>query len=106
MVQIMKNEEDFKAKIKEAGDKLVVVDFFADWCKVCKAVASELEDMAKEMADVVFLKVNIEECESIVETYSVIMLPTIIFLKNGEKLEALQGSKNVQRLKECTNKYK
>lgn len=106
MASTVKDESDFKSKLVEAGDKLVVVDFYADWCNLCKSIAPQVEDMAKKMKDVVFVKVDINECESVAMDYSVSVLPTIVFIKKGEKLESLEGSKNVPKLKETTYKYK
>ena len=58
-------------QLTNAGGKLVVIDFFATWCGPCKMIAPHLEEMDKTMDDVVFLKVDVDECEDISEEYKV-----------------------------------
>uniref|UniRef100_A0A7N8YIW1 Thioredoxin n=1 Tax=Mastacembelus armatus TaxID=205130 RepID=A0A7N8YIW1_9TELE len=71
--------DEFRALLKEAGDKLVVVDFSATWCGPCKKIAPEYEDLSKkpENKNVVFLKVDVDEAE--------VCMPTFHFYKNGKK---------------------
>ncbi|KAI8433779.1 hypothetical protein MSG28_015754 [Choristoneura fumiferana] len=55
----IKDADDLKTRLSEAGDKLVVIDFMATWCGPCKMIGPKLEEMANEMADVlVVLKVS------------------------------------------------
>ena len=53
----IESESDFNEELKKAGDKLVVVDFFATWCGPCRVIGPKLEVMSKELTDVVFIKV-------------------------------------------------
>jgi thiol-disulfide isomerase/thioredoxin len=57
---------EFDAVLKAAGPKLVVVDFFAEWCQPCKAIAPVFERLASEHKDVVFLKVNEREAGDLI----------------------------------------
>ncbi|XP_054276000.1 thioredoxin-2 isoform X2 [Macrosteles quadrilineatus] len=99
------DEEDLKTKLKEAGDNLVVIDFFATWCGPCKMISPKIEEMAAEMQDVVFLKVDVDECESIAGEYNVSSMPTFVFIKKGERLEQFSGAKR-ERFIETVNKFK
>lgn len=92
MVYQVKDKADFDAKLQEAGDQLVVVDFYATWCGPCKAIAPKVVDLSKANPDVVFLKVDVDECEDVATHYSVSCMPTFMFFKNGQKIEDFSGA--------------
>jgi thioredoxin 1 len=60
MVVEVKTKGEFDAALSAAGDKLVVVDFTASWCGPCQRIKPEFEAMSKEMTDVVFIKVDVD----------------------------------------------
>lgn len=55
----IKDFDDLKNRLAEAGEKLVVIDFMATWCGPCKMIGPKLDEIASEMADsIVVLKVS------------------------------------------------
>ncbi|XP_005996498.1 thioredoxin [Latimeria chalumnae] len=103
MVRRIDNMEQFDAALKEAGSKLVVVDFFAEWCGPCKMIAPKIEALSKTYTNVVFLKVDVDEAEDVAQHYEITAMPTFIFFKDGKKLEVFCGAnadKLVQKIEE------
>ncbi|XP_030386879.1 thioredoxin-2-like [Scaptodrosophila lebanonensis] len=91
----LKDKADLDAQLASAGDKLMVVDFFATWCGPCKIIAPKLEEIAQKLAEkIVVLKVDVDKCEEIVMELNVSSMPTFVFLK---KIEEFAGA-NAQRL--------
>mmetsp|Transcript_2450 Transcript_2450/g.3581 ORF Transcript_2450/g.3581 Transcript_2450/m.3581 type:complete len:243 (-) Transcript_2450:15-743(-) len=80
------------SEIKAAGKGLVIVDFFADWCGPCKAIAPKFKAMAQEFPKTVFLKVNVDKNKAASERYSVSSMPTFVFLKKGRVVDILKGA--------------
>ena len=67
------------------SDKAVLVDFWAEWCGPCRAIAPALEDMAADLKDkLTIAKVNIDENPSIPQKYNVRGIPTLILFRNGQ----------------------
>lgn len=93
MVHKVSSKADLNAKLAEAGDKLVVIDFYATWCGPCKLIAPFLEEQAEKYKErVVVLKVDVDEVEELVGEYGVQVMPTFIFMSKGKHLDTLSGS--------------
>jgi len=101
----IQNSEELKAKLNDVGDSLVVIDFFAVWCGPCKMIGPMIDGLSKELKEVVFLKVDVDECEDIAAEYEISSMPTFIFIKEGKVLETFSGA-NFNKLKETIEKYK
>ncbi|KAI4321614.1 hypothetical protein MLD38_034977 [Melastoma candidum] len=87
--------ESWKEQIQKGTDlkKLVVVDFTASWCGPCRVMAPILADIAKKMPHVMFLKVDVDELETVAKEWEVEAMPTFIFLKEGKLVEKIVGAK-------------
>lgn len=61
--------------------------------------------MEKDLPNVVFLKIDVDENEEIAGEYDITAMPTFVFLKAGAKLESFSGA-NITKLKETINEHK
>ena len=77
----------------------VVIDFFATWCGPCKRIAPDLETLSNDNSDVIFLKVDVDECEEIAANYEISSMPTLKFFKNGSQVAEVIGA-NVPKIKQ------
>ncbi len=93
-------DNDFDADVIN-NEKSVLVDFWAEWCGPCKAIAPILDEVAEELdgtLDVV--KLNVDENPSVSQKYGIRSIPTIIIFKNGavqaQKLGAMSKSQLIE----------
>lgn len=86
------SDETFDAEVlKHQG--AVLVDFWAEWCGPCKALAPVLDGLADEFKDKIkVVKVNVDESPNAPQTYKVRGIPTLVFFKNGQQVDQLVGN--------------
>ncbi|NP_001187021.1 thioredoxin [Ictalurus punctatus] len=107
MVVHIENLNAFSAALKNAGDKLVVVDFTATWCGPCQKIGPIFETLSKseDYQNVVFLKVDVDDAADVSSHCDIKCMPTFHFYKNGQKIDEFSGA-NEQTLKQKINDHK
>ncbi len=76
----------------EAGDGLVLVDFWAPWCMPCRVVGPVIEELAGEYAGSVKVgKLNVDDNLQTAQSYRVMSIPTVILFKDGQPVEQVVG---------------
>ena len=75
------------------ADKPVVVDFWAEWCGPCRALAPFLDEVASENGDKIKVaKVNIDENPDLALKFDIMTIPTLIVFQDGEPVHRFQGA--------------
>jgi thioredoxin 1 len=73
--------------------EVLMVDFWAEWCAPCRAIAPTLDDIARESADKVSLaKVNVDNEPALAARYGIRSIPTILFIKGGAVVDQVIGA--------------
>eukprot|EP00587_Corethron_hystrix_P010788 CAMPEP_0113308042 /NCGR_PEP_ID=MMETSP0010_2-20120614/6639_1 /TAXON_ID=216773 ORGANISM="Corethron hystrix, Strain 308" /NCGR_SAMPLE_ID=MMETSP0010_2 /ASSEMBLY_ACC=CAM_ASM_000155 /LENGTH=214 /DNA_ID=CAMNT_0000163005 /DNA_START=139 /DNA_END=783 /DNA_ORIENTATION=+ /assembly_acc=CAM_ASM_000155 len=98
-VHHVKDTPDLQSYFSSHPDSLIIIDFTASWCGPCQMVAPYYEELSEAFPDVIFLKVDVDECQDIAMQYDVSAMPTFVFLKGGEVVDRMMGA-NLPRLKE------
>ena len=83
----------------------VVVDFWAEWCGPCRALAPTLDQLAEtNNGKIIVVKVNVDEEPDLAMNFNVQSIPTLLFVKNGELQDQLVGNSPLTKLQEIIDK--
>ncbi len=83
--------DTFEQEVLKA-DKVVLVDFYADWCGPCKMMAPSLDEISDEQADIVKVcKINVDDCPDVARQYRVMSIPNMVLFKDGEAVNRFVG---------------
>ena len=91
--------DDNFEKLVLKSEKLVIVDFWAEWCGPCKAITPILDEISNEFGDKVLIgKVNVDEVKEVPVKYGIRSIQTLLFFKNGEITRQEVGLQSKQTL--------
>ncbi|XP_021363118.1 thioredoxin-2-like [Mizuhopecten yessoensis] len=102
-IETLSTKADFDAFL--ATDKLVVIDFYADWCGPCRMIAPQIQVLASENTDVSFGKVNVDDNTEVAESCKISAMPTFQFYKGKKKVEEVVGA-DIKKITDAVAKNK
>jgi thioredoxin 1 len=97
--------ETFESQVLKA-EKPVLVDFWAQWCGPCRAVAPVLDELAGDYEGRAFIgKVNVDEQNEIAQRYKIMSIPTVIVFNKGQIVEKVIGARTKKDYAVMIDKY-
>ncbi|GMO64944.1 MAG: thioredoxin [Rickettsiales bacterium] len=95
------NDKDF---VSETMNGYSLIDFWAEWCGPCKMLSPVIEEIATELGEKVNVyKFNVDEGKEIPNKYSIMSIPTLLILKDGELVSQKTGMMPKKLLLEWIN---
>jgi len=99
------NDGAFEREVT-GSDVPVVLDFWAEWCPPCRALAPTFEELAKQYAGRVrFLKLNVDENAEVPQRFGIKGIPTLVFFDGGREVERIVGAAGKEALARVIDKY-
>ena len=84
------NNTNFEAEALQS-DKTVLIDFWASWCGPCRMLAPTIDAIAAEREDIKVCKVNVDEAPELAQRFSVMSIPMLVVIKNGQVTDTSVG---------------
>ena len=85
-------DENFEELVINS-EKLVIVDFWAEWCGPCKMIAPSVEKISEEYSDKLKVgKLDVDSNPNISSTFGIRSIPTLLIFKNGAPVDQIVGA--------------
>ena len=93
------NDQTFAETVEQTPGP-ILVDFWAEWCMPCRALAPVIDELAEEFQGKIrFAKVNVDECRDIPAKFGIRGIPTLILFNEGKKVNELVGNQPKDKIR-------
>ena len=96
----------FEKALADAGDGLVVVDFYADWCGPCRQLFPVLEEIARKHGDkATFYKVNVDRNRELAQARRITGIPHVMFIRRSEAVHSIIGLQHADAYRRANGRF-
>ena len=95
-------DSNFAENIK---DGFIIVDFWAEWCAPCRKIAPIFEELANEMDNVRFAKLNVDENKASASRYKVRSIPFLVIFRDGKQIDSILGLRDKTFIRNKIEEY-
>jgi len=91
MAKHITSSDHFDEEVKKS-EKVIMADFYADWCSPCRKIAPVVEELAEKYQHcITVVKVNVDSHEALSDKYEVNQMPTFVFIKDDKEVDRFVG---------------
>ena len=88
----IQSKEHFQQIVETSGDRLLLFEFYADWCPPCRELTPVMEEIAKKYSDILDVyKINTDKNSDLAREFRIVGIPHVAFFKNKESVMSLSG---------------
>lgn len=99
------NDSSFEKEVLQS-DKLMLVDFWAEWCAPCRMLAPTIEAIAEQFVDSAgVVKLNVDDNTSTAQRYGIKGIPTLILFSAGKEVERVVGATSKESISRMIEKH-
>ena len=99
------SDSSFEKEVLQS-DKPVLVDFWADWCAPCRALAPTIDAIAEQFGETAgVVKVNVDDNTATAQRYGIKGIPTLILFSAGKEVERVVGATSKESISRMMQKY-
>ena len=95
-------EENYDSLVNQS-EKPVLIKFWASWCGPCKSFAPIFDQFAMENEDILCCSVDCEKERPLAEKFSVMSIPTVVLVKDGQEIKQSRGKLTSDQLRELAD---
>ena len=75
------------------SERLVLLDFYADWCGPCRMLSPIVDQIADEREDILVGKINVDDEQELAQEFGVISIPTLVVMRGGKVVHQSSGAR-------------
>ena len=96
-MSVISVNENYFDEIKNS-EKIILLDFYADWCGPCRMVSPIVDEIAKENPDYLVGKINVDNEPKLAQDFDVSSIPVLLVMRDGKIVNQSVGAKTKQQI--------